>query len=50
MFPVVNGVWACTIPESPVWLVSKRKFYKARDALAWLRRTDFGWIDEVKSM
>ena len=35
-------------PESPVWLVEKKRFEAARDVLRRIgREEELGWIDEV---
>lgn len=40
-FPFVTILALCFIPESPYWLLTKRKVDEARDSLAWLR----GWVN-----
>ena len=44
--PVVSSLLLFSVPESPHWLIRKRRFDEAKDALAWLR----GWVTtaEVK--
>lgn len=37
ILPVIALIALILIPESPVWLVRRKKFDKARKALLWLR-------------
>lgn len=38
--PVISIILLFFVPESPYWLIKKRRFEKARQSIAWLR----GWV------
>lgn len=38
--PIISVLMLCLVPESPVWLIRKRRFAEAVKALQWLR----GWV------
>lgn len=40
VLPVLAFIALCFVPESPAWLVSRKKIEKARRALLWLRGGD----------
>ncbi|XP_023313084.1 facilitated trehalose transporter Tret1-like isoform X2 [Anoplophora glabripennis] len=38
--PILSFVLLIFVPETPIWLISKKKFDEARKSIAWLR----GWV------
>lgn len=38
--PIISFILLIFVPETPVWLISKKKFDEARKSIAWLR----GWV------
>ncbi|XP_014484649.1 PREDICTED: facilitated trehalose transporter Tret1-2 homolog [Dinoponera quadriceps] len=40
VLPVLSFIAFCLLPESPVWLIKKKKIEKARKAFLWLRGGD----------
>ncbi len=45
--PFVGSLLLVCVPESPVWLSSRRRFDEAREVLERTGRTDLEWIDEA---
>jgi len=46
VLPIVAFTALCSVPESPAWLVRRKKIEQARKALLWLRGGD---IEQVKT-
>lgn len=45
VLPILAFVALCLVPESPVWLVRRKKIERAKKALLWLRGGD---VEQVK--
>uniref|UniRef100_A0A0K2TRV0 Major facilitator superfamily (MFS) profile domain-containing protein n=1 Tax=Lepeophtheirus salmonis TaxID=72036 RepID=A0A0K2TRV0_LEPSM len=46
IFPIFGIITMMTIPDSPVWLITKDRKQEAREALLWLRGQHYSKVDE----
>lgn len=50
ILPILGFIALCLVPESPAWLVRRKKIEKAKKALLWLRGGDMEQVEIRKPL